>query len=81
MTHTELEEMGWKTSAIDENSFVSKTLEYDGWNELFYCKEKNLVHLMRANKGSVGEILRVTIYEGELNEEFKLNYLTGSHST
>ena len=81
MTHIELEKMGWETSTTDENSFVSRTLESDEWNELFYCKEKNLVHLMRANKGSVGEILRTTIYKGELNEEFKSNYLTGSHST
>lgn len=66
MTHTQLEEIGWKTIALDTNSFVSK-MEYseDKWLELFYCKEKNFLQIMEAVKGDKGEVIRSNRYVGD----------------
>lgn len=65
MTHKELEELGWKTIAIDTNSFVSRTTEEYVWLEAFYSSDTDYLQIMRAIKGPDGEILRQTIYEGK----------------
>ena len=51
MTHTDLEKLGWETIAVDTNSFVCKTTTINIWLEMFYCKEKDMVHLMLTKKG------------------------------
>lgn len=64
MTYQELEKLGWETIAKDTNSFVSKFPGTEVWLELFYCKEKNYLQIMRGTFGDKGQILRHNLYEG-----------------
>jgi len=76
MTYQDMEQLGWKTVAIDTNSFVSKTDADDVWLELFYCDEKKYLQIMRGMKGGHGEITRQSLYEGKyLNMNIILQFL------
>ena len=73
MTHKDMEKLGWETIAVDTNSFVSKTTTINIWLEMFYCREKDTVHLMLVKKGEKGEIVRETISNEKCENPSYLN--------